>query len=62
MHQNVEIVRGPRMPVERDGVPAEHHEVHRGVRELDQQIAKVVGELDHASRRGTKRTGISARA
>jgi hypothetical protein len=43
----------------RHRVPADHGE--RGARdvELDQQIAKVIRELDHASRHGTKRMGVS---
>jgi hypothetical protein len=40
-------------------VPADHGERGARVVELEEQVAKVVRELDHASRQRTKRIGVS---
>ena len=47
--------------MKRDGVTAYQHELDAIVSELDEQIAKVLGQLDHFARRGAKDTGICSR-
>ncbi|MGZ3473777.1 MAG: hypothetical protein ACXVCJ_04785 [Polyangiales bacterium] len=46
-NQYVEVSGCPRMSVEGDSVPSEHHELGFRVCELDEQIPEVVRELDH---------------
>ena len=47
--------------MERDRVATQYDEMSPCMVELDENIAKVVVELDHARVRGTKRTGRLAR-
>ena len=49
----------PSSPVKSHRVAAENHEVGAGIRQGEEQIAKVVGKLDHGERRGTNLQGIS---
>jgi len=42
-------------------VPPENHELGAGGVKLDQQIAEVLGQVDHAGRRGTNRQGMRLR-
>jgi hypothetical protein len=47
--------------MESQGMTADHHEVRAGIVQLDQEVAEVLGELDHRARNGTNRQGISRR-
>jgi len=49
------------MTVERNRVAAQYYEFRPGVIKLDQEIAKIVKQLDHERGRGTKQTGILSR-
>jgi hypothetical protein len=49
------------MTVKRDGVATQHDEARPCLVELDEQIAKIVKELDHGRDRGTKRTVVRSR-
>jgi hypothetical protein len=60
-NEHVQILRGPWMTVVRDRVPAEHHELGAGVMKLDEEIAEVLGQVDHAGRPGTNRQGMRSR-
>lgn len=60
-NEDVQILRGPWMAVVRDRVPAEHHELGAGVVKLDEEIAKVLGQVDQAGRQGTNRQGMRSR-
>jgi hypothetical protein len=40
---------------------SEHHKLSFGVRELEEQIPKILGEFDHSPNPGMNRNGISAR-
>lgn len=59
-HQDVEILRRARVAVERDRVTTEHDELRVRVRELDEHVSKVFGQLDHYCL-GTKRIGARER-
>jgi hypothetical protein len=50
------------MSVESDGVPTNHHELGACIAEGEQEIAKVVGKLDHVGALRTNLQGICARA
>lgn len=58
--QCVEVFRSAGMTVVRDSVTTDDRKGGAGVVELDQEIAKIVRELDHRSRQRTKRIGVSA--
>ena len=49
------------MTVVCDRVPAEHHELGISVVKLDEQIAEMLGQVDHAERPGTNRQGMRSR-
>ena len=49
------------MAVERDSVPAQHHELCARLGQCEKKVAKVVREFDHPVRRGTNLQGICAR-
>jgi hypothetical protein len=49
------------MAVEGDGVATDDDELGAGVGQRQQEVAEVVGELDHVGGRGTKRQGVSRR-
>jgi len=55
-------VHRTRAPIERDRVAAEHDKASPRIVELNEDVAKVVEELDHGRVRGTKRTGTPWRA
>jgi len=60
-HEHVEILRCPRVTVERDRMSSEHDELGARFVQLDEQVSEVVGQIDQRSRPGTKRMGVSAR-
>lgn len=60
--QDTEIFGRAGVSVERDCMPAEHHKASAGFVQLDEQVTKIVEQLNHARVRGTKRTGRSRRA
>lgn len=60
-YQHIHVLRCPRVPMERYRVPTDQNEICAGVRQLEQEITKILGKLDHPPRPFTKRTGISAR-
>jgi hypothetical protein len=60
-HQHVEILRGTWMAMECDGVAAEHHELGTDVVQRNQDVAKIVREIDHRGGHGTNRQGIVRR-
>ena len=62
LDQDVESLRGTRVSMKRDRVTAEHDEASTRLVEFDEDISKVVEELDHELVRGTKRTGMLPRA
>jgi hypothetical protein len=49
------------MAVVGDGMAADHHELGPGVVKLHEKVAEVLGQLDHAGRRGTNRQGMRSR-
>ena len=57
-YEHVQIFGGAGMAVKRHGVTSHHHEVGTRVMELDEEISKVLRELDHVGRPGTERQGI----
>ena len=43
------------------GMSTQHNELRPGVVQDDEQVAEIVGQLDHVRRDGTNRYGVSAR-
>src|SRR5258708_27001665 len=60
-HQHIEIFGRAGVAVKGDGVTAKNDERGASIRQLYQQVSKVIGEIDHGCRRATKPTGMSGR-
>jgi hypothetical protein len=60
-NEHVQVLRGPGMAVIGNRVATEHHELGAGVVKLDEEIAKILGQADHAERPGTNRKGMRSR-
>lgn len=60
-YEHVQILRGARVAVKCHSVPAENDERRSRVVQLDEEVPKVLGNVDHVRRPGTARHGISRR-
>lgn len=60
-NQNVEILGGPWLTVERDRMPTNHDKIGAGVGEGDQHIFEVIKQLDHGRCRSRRTQGIADR-
>jgi hypothetical protein len=60
-NDHVQILRRPGVSMEGDRMPAKDPELRLGVGQGDEEVAKVIGELDHVLGLGTNLQGIWSR-